>query len=149
MMSKQSTRNVQTPQLLRASLALALALVGGVSVGTRTASAQSVERQPSRVEAMDDGTVQVQVRNNGWRDVRVYAVRQGRRYRLGMVTGLTSATLRIPRHLLPDSFGVQLLAVPMGAGRGHVSPIVYVTEGERLFWSLESNLNLSSLVRVS
>ena len=133
-MRKRSTGAEQISQLSRGAVGLALALLVGSSFGAQAASAQGVEPEQSGVEAIEnDGTVEVQVRNNNWHDLRVYALRNGRRYRLGTVTGLTSAVLRIPRHLQPDVFGVQLLAVPIGARDRHVSPIVYVTEGDRLF----------------
>lgn len=149
-MRRQSTGTKQISRLSRGALGLALALLVGSSFGAQAASAQEVESEQSRAEAIEyDGTVEVQVRNNGWNDVRVYALRDGHRYRLGTVTALTSAVLRIPKHLQPNSFGVQLLALPIGARARHVSPIIYVSEGERLLWSLEFNLDLSYLVRVS
>ncbi len=149
-MRKQSTGTKHISQLSRGALSLALALVVGSSFGAQAAAAQEAETEKSQVETIQgDGSVEVQVLNNNWHDVRVYALRNGQRYRLGTVTGLTSAVLRIPRYLQPDLVGVQLLAVPIGARDRHVSPIVYVTEGDRLFWSLESNLDLSFLVRVS
>ena len=149
-MRKQSTGTKHISQLSRGALSLALALLVGSSFGAQAAAAQEAETEKSQVETIKgDGSVEVQVLNNNWHDVRVYALRDGQRYRLGTVTGLTSAVLRIPRYLQPDLVGVQLLAMPIGARDRHVSPIVYVTEGDRLFWSLESNLDLSFLVRVS
>ena len=149
-MRKQSKGTEHISQLSRGALSLALVLLAGFSFGARAVAAQEAETEKSQVETIQgDGSVEVQVLNNNWSDVRVYALRDGQRYRLGTVTALTSAVLRIPRYLQPALVGVQLLAVPIGARDRHVSPIVYVTEGDRLFWSLESNLDLSFLVRVS
>ena len=146
-MRKQSTGTEQISQLSRATLSLALAVLVGSSVGAQAASANEVKPEQSHVEAIEnDGTVEVRVSNNNWHDIRVYALRNGVRHRLGTVTSFTSAVIRIPKYLQPDIYGVTLLAVPIGARGGHVSPTVHVTEGDRLLWRLENNLNLSSLV---
>ena len=149
-MRKQSTGMKHISQLSRGVLSLALALLVGSWFGAQAAAAQETETEKSQVETIrGDGSVEVQVLNHNWSDVRVYALRGGQRYRIGTVTALTSAVLRIPGNLQPDVFGVQLLAVPIGARDTHVSPVVDVIEGERLLWSLENNLDLSSLVRIS
>jgi len=149
-MRKQSKGTEQISQLSRGALSLALALLAASSFGAQAVAAQEAETEQSQVETRaSDGSVEVQVLNHNWSDVRVYALRGGQRYRIGTVTALTSAVLRIPGNLQPDVFGVQLLAVPIGARDTHVSPVVDVIEGERLLWSLENNLDLSSLVRIS
>ena len=146
-MRKQSTGTEKRSQLPRGTLRLALALLVGSSVATQAASAHEVEPEQSRMEAIEnDDQVEVRVSNHNWHDIRVYALRNGVRHRLATVTSLTSVVIRIPKHLQPDIYGVQLLAVPIGARAGHVSPTVYVTEGDQLLWRLENNLNLSSLV---
>ena len=149
-MKTQSTGTKYISRLSRGAMSLALALLVGASFGAQAAEAQDADTEQSQMEALKgDGSVELQVSNFNWQDVRVYALRGGQKYRLGTVTGLTSDVLRIPKEFQDDVQGVQLLAVPIGSRDARVSPVVHVLEGDRLIWRLENNLALSSLVRTS
>ena len=92
-----------TKRMLYTAL-LALFLRGSASVPLQAQTQEEGvpvaqnERAPDRVGQ----PVTVRVTNNNWLDMRIYVVEtttQGRRWRLGNVTGLTTARFDIPDHL--------------------------------------------------
>lgn len=134
-------------RLAHVSRILALGLLMGASVGATATSAQQSQTPAFRTETDEfAGSVDVRVRNNNWLDMKVYALRDGKRYRLKTITSLGTAVVQIPSRLRPQLDGVQLLAVPIGARGKHSSPVVHVTRGDRLLWTLENDLDFSSLV---
>jgi len=79
----------------------------------------------------------VEVENHGFPDVVMYAVAAGDPYRLGMVTGSSSAKFKLPPRF--TSVGsVQLLARPI-AGRAYLLPAVSVSPGDLILVSLENS----------
>ena len=83
--------------------------------------------------------LRIQVRNLGWADVRVYAVRNGLGQRLGLVTHMNNQTFWLSRHMI-DGSTVRLRLGPVGTFRSYtLDPIlvgpeqgVHVTVLERL-----------------
>ncbi|MCZ6916054.1 MAG: hypothetical protein O7I93_04680 [Gemmatimonadetes bacterium] len=68
--------------------------------------------------------LRIQVRNLGWADVRVYAVRNGVGQRLGLVTHMNSQTFWLSRNLI-DHSTVQLRLAPVGTFRSYtLDPIL-------------------------
>jgi hypothetical protein len=115
---------------------MTLAAAGMVAGGCASA-----DRAPGEDRVPD---VLVQVSNNHWSDVRVYAVvASGARQRLGLVNSFTEQTFRLPRHMLAVR-GLRLEADPVGSSRTHTSPQLQVPPGGRVVWELENSLPLSS-----
>ena len=68
--------------------------------------------------------LRIQVRNLGWADVRVYAVRNGLERRLGLVTHMNNQTFWLSRDMIPHST-VQLRLAPVGTLRSYtIDPIL-------------------------
>jgi hypothetical protein len=74
----------------------------------------------------------LRVRNQGFLDVNVYAVRGGQRVRLGTVTGNTVQVLRIPSFLLNGITPLRFLADPIGNQRTPTSEEIVVSPGDEV-----------------
>ena len=88
--------------------------------------------------------VAVEVTNNNWMDVVIYAVSGGNRVRLGSVTTGMQQRFRIPMSLGATSGDFRLEAHPMGSAEVFASDRIVVQPGTRILWSLENQLGLSS-----
>ncbi|MGZ8493657.1 MAG: hypothetical protein ACXWZS_15760, partial [Gemmatirosa sp.] len=71
----------------------------------------------------------LRVRNQGFLDVNVYAVRGGQRVRLGTVTGNSTQVLRIPAFLLNGITPLRFQADPIGNQRAPTSEEIVVSPG--------------------
>ncbi len=87
----------------------------------------------------------VDVENYNWADIVVYAVRNGARTRLGMVTSMGRERFALPSSVVMASPSLQLVADPIGGGAPYVFPAVTVQRGQRVEVRLENNLGLSSV----
>lgn len=94
---------------------------------------------PSNAETL------VQVDNNNWADMNIYVVRSGMRMRLGTVVSMNSATFVVPEPMVSASGEVRLLADPIGGAPQFMTQPVLVSPGQQIEFTLENNLNLSSL----
>jgi hypothetical protein len=72
----------------------------------------------------------VQVQNQGFSDMVVYAVNAGQRLRLGLATGHSTKTFTIPRYLVRSAGPLRFLADPIGGDRTPVSEELTVAPGE-------------------
>ncbi len=116
--------------------AMAASAVACSSAGTMDRSANALAGE---VEAT------VEVTNNNWSDMVVYAQRNGVRMRLGTVTSMTSARFDLPVPMLSGSGELYFVADPIGSDRAYRSPVVMVGRGQRVEFMLENNLAHSSL----
>jgi hypothetical protein len=100
----------------------------------------------ARKEDQGDKGVRVQVVNNHWLDVRVYAVSQGGAYaRIGTVTSFSTARLELPRWATATSSTIRLVAAPIGSSERYSSEPILVSAGETVEWRLANHLALSTL----
>jgi hypothetical protein len=90
-------------------------------------------------------TYHLLVRNNGWLDQDVYAYYLGHRYRLGMVSGYSSAVLKISRRDIQPSGQLQILVHPIGGGVDYLSPTVTLMEDQHPELSIDPGINSVSL----
>lgn len=74
----------------------------------------------------------VEVTNDGRQDILVYAVRDGMRYRLGRVSRMERAQLRLPNLGEQSSYQVSLIAEPVGGGRAFASPPLVWHQGQSM-----------------
>ncbi len=127
---------MKTMLIRTALLGTVLALPGGVLA----------QQGPTTVSRPPDGreNIPVQVTNNGWLDVGVYAVVAGVPQYLGEVPGLSSGQLKLAADWVSTG-DVRLLADPIG-GFGH-----YLTEplrplrGDLIQLRLEDDLRFSTV----
>jgi hypothetical protein len=90
------------------------------------------------------GKVEVEVENHNWSDVTIYLMTGGLPHRLGLVTALSTGSFTFPSHRLHTGSGVRLRALPI-AGRPFTSEPVLVQPGQAIMWTLENDLDVSSL----
>jgi hypothetical protein len=88
--------------------------------------------------------VSVEVENHNWSDITIYLITGGLPQRLGMVTALSNASFSFPSQRLYTGGSVRLRALPV-AGRPFTSEAILVQPGQAIMWTLESDLDISSL----
>ncbi len=101
-------------------------------------------RQENSVDSRERSEVAVEVENHNWSDITVYLMAGGLPQRLGMVTGLSSASFVFSSQLLNTGSGVRLRALPV-AGRAFTSEMILVQPGQGITWTLENDLDTSSV----
>jgi hypothetical protein len=101
------------------------------------ASADTNGEGPSRAIA-------VQVDNENFNDMDVYLVRDGGRWLVGQVGGLSKATLTIPASLAPTDQQVRLRAEAIGGGGGTMTPLLIVPPGQQVYWTIGADPSMST-----
>ena len=109
--------NAMTKRIFTLSL-LALAAVSCKTLGR--GSANDTERGPTVV----------QVDNQGFLDMTVYASRSGQRQRLGIAPGNSKANLAVPQILMSGLTPLRFIADPIGGNRASVSQEITVVPGD-------------------
>ncbi|MDQ3137077.1 MAG: hypothetical protein M3Q93_05770 [Gemmatimonadota bacterium] len=118
------------------SLLLAAALTG---CGSKT-------DQTSAEPQVDPNTpVLVEVENHYQGDVIIYLSQGAQRQRLGMVSALSSAEFSFPWRRLSLSGTSRLVAYPIAGSQTHSSDQLHVQPGQSISWTLEGDLDRSSL----
>ena len=121
---------------------LCLALTGCASAGSTSSDNPFAT---TRTRAVRDGPVEVRVENNAYLDMHVYVVYgAGQQRSLGMVTGLSRRTLVIPSQVIQTLSGIQLYADPIGATRGYLSHSLLAYPGQRIRFTIQNLLSLST-----
>jgi hypothetical protein len=72
----------------------------------------------------------VQVENQGFTDMVIYAISGGVRVRLGLATGNSTKTFSLPRYLTTGAGPIRFLADPIGGDRTPVSEEMSVRPGD-------------------
>jgi hypothetical protein len=113
-------------------MALGAVLLGACSAGPR-----------NRLAAAPDSDFSLSVTNNNWLDVTVFAVRGSSRWRLGDVTGNSTALLRIPGRMIVAGM-VQLLADPIGSDEIYLTGPISVSPDEDVQLTVAPRMRMSS-----
>jgi hypothetical protein len=126
---------------LVAAFALATAaLVGGCATGRAMAGQEDL----TAAQAAPPGAVIVHVADDNWQDVDVFAIRNGQRVRLGLVTSQSASDFRLPAYFLVGAPTVQLFIHPIGSSGGYTSESLLISVGQTVDMHVENNLNLTS-----
>ena len=120
----------------------AAALIGSL-ISTATGCGL-LSREPPPKPAPLHADVSVEVENHNWSDITIYLMTGGLPQRVGMVTALTTASFALPSHRLHTAGSVRLRALPV-AGQPFTSEDILVQPGQAIMWTLESDLDRSSL----
>jgi hypothetical protein len=78
----------------------------------------------------------VEVDNQGFQDMDVYAVRSGQRWRLGVATGTSKTKLTIPRTIVSGLTPLRFVADPIGGRRASVSQEITVEPGDTVVMTI-------------
>jgi hypothetical protein len=76
------------------------------------------------------GPTVVQVDNQGFLDMTVYASRSGQRSRIGIAPGNSKSNLEVPRILISGLTPIRFIADPIGGSRASVSQEITVVPGD-------------------
>lgn len=101
---------------------------------------------PSPSSGSFDLPVTVEVRNHNWLDVHAYVVGAGQRHSLGLVTTNDRQEFTVPRSALSTDRTLVFIALPVGSRVGYVSEDVYVEPGDAVVWTIQNNLDHSSVI---
>ena len=105
--------------------AILIASVAACSTFSRSSGAAD-QNQPTVVE----------VDNQGFQDMDVYAVRSGQRWRLGLATGTSKTKLTIPRTMVNGLTPLRFVADPIGGRRASVSQEITVAPGDTVVMTI-------------
>lgn len=120
---------------------LAAALLAATACGIGRGSDDGQPRPNYR-----DNPVTLEVENRSWATMHVYVVSGGQWESLGQVTSQTTESYELSSSMLGTSDEVRLAADPVGSTRAYLSDPVLVRPGDRVSWTLQNNLSMSSVM---
>lgn len=129
--------------LLGTAATVLLSALIPVPVAGQDLSQATVRQTEYRIDR--DKPITVRVRNNNWLDMKIYAVVQGRRWRVGTAYTGQSLVIELPDHLQADIHPLQLVAFPIGGSGAASTRELLVSPGGQVDWVLENHLPLSSV----
>ena len=97
-----------------------------------------------REKTQSDDPVMLQVVNNNWSDIVIYALVDGSRTRLGDVGSTRTRMLRLPNSVLASSGMLQLVLDPLGSRNTYRTGVIMVSGGQRVRLQIENELRLTS-----
>lgn len=97
-----------------------------------------------RPQSSSNDPVTLQVVNNNWSDIIIYALVDGSRTRLGDVGSARTRTLRLPNSVLASSGQLQLVLDPLGSRSAFRTGVILVSGGQRVRLQIENELRLTS-----
>jgi hypothetical protein len=109
-------------------------------------AASGCARNRAGAEPSPNAVTEMRVDNQHFNDMTIWATRPGsQRYRLGDVTGLSTATFKLPRNLV--AYGtVDVIAVPIGAAGVARTGELSVSPGETIVFTVQQHLAASTAV---
>lgn len=103
----------------------------------------AANQKASRKTAPAPESMPVEITNNNFADVVIYAEHLGARYRLGTVTGMSQRVLEVPRSVNATSDGISLVADPIGSSETYQTQNIVTGPGDAIVLVVESNLGIS------
>ena len=100
---------------------------------------------PPPSDPIGTGRVVVTVHNNYRADINVYVVGDGQPVRVGTATAATTTSFDVAARLLGQGRQLRLRADPIGGRSVHTSELIRVGPGQRIDWTLETDLSRSSI----
>ena len=109
----------------------------------RSSEGEADEDLPVAAELVDQTSAILAVANNSIFDVRIYVLRAGQRYRLGLVGSGQTLTFPLGRFLINRE--IALYAEPVGARGQQRTEAIYVRAGQEVRLELEERLRSHTL----
>ena len=100
---------------------------------------------PTPTDPMSASRVVLTVHNNARTDVTVYVIGDGQPIRVGTATAAATTSFDVPERLLGQGRQLRLRADPIGGRAVHTSELIHVGPGQRIDWTLETDLSRSSV----
>lgn len=130
-----SSSPIEAPMNRRTLIVLLAVLLGGAGCGH---AGQEGDEAP----APRRSPITLVLSNQNFADMTIYSVEVGRRARVGMVGGNSSATLNVSSSFFPGG-RLNLVAVPIGgSGRAGTGPLM-VNGGETVYFTITPQLSTS------
>ena len=85
----------------------------------------------------------MEVTNNNFLSVTIYALTGSNAIRIGDVGGKSSARFELDQGRLGLEQGIQIRVNPVGSNQRYVSPMVYADRGTTVFLQVAAELSLS------
>lgn len=86
----------------------------------------------ARRQGTDQPPTTLRVENQSFLDMTIYLIAGAQRVRLGMATGNSTTTLRIPQQYVFGASSLRFLADPIGSNRTPISESITVTPGDEV-----------------
>jgi hypothetical protein len=112
-------------------------LLAGTGCGTNKADTSPAPESSS-------AALPVQIDNQNFNDMNIYLVNAGQRFLLGQAGGLTRTTLTISEGLAPMDGRLRLEADPIGASPPVFTPVLVVSPGQTVYWTIGSDPEMST-----
>ncbi len=135
---QQERSDVHPTYAIQRPALLAIALVIGIAGCLKPPA-------PLPSDPMSTGRVLVTVNNNYRSDVTIYVIGDGQPVRVGTATAAATSNFDIASRLLGQGRQLRLRADPIGARNIHTSELIRVGPGQRVEWTLETDLSRSSV----
>ena len=74
----------------------------------------------------------------------IYILKSGQRYLVGQAAGLSKTTLTIPSGMTLAGGRVRLLADPIGGAQPISTPLLLVSAGQQIYWTIGSDPSTST-----
>jgi hypothetical protein len=107
------------------------------------AAACGGERSPATSTLQPNGNAVLNVHNDHWLDVTVYAVSSGTRHRLGTVPGLKTVALPVHNTIVAGAGTIRLLIEPIGSAAAHLTEPVMLSTSDVIELHVRDPLNLT------
>lgn len=104
-------------------------------------------RQPGDESPADSerAALTVSVRNQAWKNIHVYVIAGGSWQSLGVLSSQDEEAYEVSPTLLGGRQEIRLAADPVGSREGFISDPILVEPGDRVEWTIQDNLALSSV----
>jgi hypothetical protein len=111
-----------------------------------TGAGCATANRPDTTPAPDvkSGALPVQIDNQNFSDMDIYLVNGGQRWLLGQAGGLTRTTLTISKGVAPPDGQIRLEADPVGASPPIFTPVLVVSPGQTVYWTIGSDPGMST-----
>ena len=100
---------------------------------------------PTPSDPISVSRVVLTVQNNYRADVTIYVIGDGQPVRVGTATSATTTSFDISARLLGQGRQLRLRADPIGGRAIHTSELIRAGPGQRVEWTLETDLSRSSI----
>jgi hypothetical protein len=84
----------------------------------------------SPADTSPDGPAMLQVQNQSFADMVIYAINGGQRIRLGLATGNSTKSFTVPTYLVRSGSVLRFMADPVGGDRTPISEEMTMQPGE-------------------
>jgi hypothetical protein len=111
---------------------------------TRGQGARELEQGARREGRAEVRAPRLHVKNFNWSDVRLYAIRSGARFRIGIISSMGEEVFELPASVAGGGSGFTLLADPLPSGHGYMTGMIQVSPDQLIELTLENNINLSN-----